>query len=96
MAGGRFDIDAYLRRIGAGGPLKPAAPETLSALHEARCAAVPFENLDILLRNRELVVHGGATPSTVAIRDPEHLLHVLAEDFGLWFPAGTRFSRPEF
>jgi len=265
MAGGRFDIDAYLRRIGAGGPLKPGAPETLSALHEAHCAAVPFENLDILLgkpisleldalqakivggrrggycfeqntlfraaleslgygvsslaaralggvvirprthmlllvdqpgghlvadvgfgghgparpvplaegvetrtgfvghrlrregplwvlqadlagawedlyaftlepqhpvdfvmanhftsthprsplvlnltaqrtrperrailRNRQLVVHEGATPSTLAIRDPEHLLHVLAEDFGLWFPVGTRFSRPEF
>jgi N-hydroxyarylamine O-acetyltransferase len=49
-----------------------------------------------ILRNRELVVHEGGTPSTLAIRDPEHLLQVLAEYFGLWFPVGTRFSRPEF
>jgi hypothetical protein len=30
------------------------------------------------------------------IRDPEHLLLVLEREFGLSFPAGTRFTRPEF
>jgi len=49
-----------------------------------------------ILRNRELVVHEGRPPRTLAVRDPEHLLHLLAEYFGLWFPVGTRFSRPEF
>jgi N-hydroxyarylamine O-acetyltransferase len=49
-----------------------------------------------LLRNRDLVVRqdGAATPTTV--RDPAHLLEVLASVFGLVFPAGTRFARPEF
>jgi len=43
-----FDLDAYLRRIGASGPLRQASPETLAVLHEAHATAVPFENLDIL------------------------------------------------
>ena len=43
-----FDLDAYLARIGYGGPLTPSAG-LLRALHEAHAAAVPFENLDILL-----------------------------------------------
>src|SRR5262245_46685487 len=41
-------LDAYLRRIGYRGP-RAASPEALAALHEAHVAAVPFENLDILL-----------------------------------------------
>jgi len=30
------------------------------------------------------------------VRDPDHLLEVLASHFGLAFAAGTRFRRPEF
>ena len=49
-----------------------------------------------LLRNRDLVVreNGSSTPTTV--RDPDHLLEILDSVFGLAFPTGTRFARPEF
>jgi N-hydroxyarylamine O-acetyltransferase len=43
-----------------------------------------------------LAVRDGATSRTERIRDPDHLLEVLELHFGLSFPAGTRFSRPEF
>ena len=49
-----------------------------------------------ILRNRELVVREDGTSTTAPIRDPEHLLEVLDNVFGLTFPPGTRFSRPEF
>ena len=38
----RLDLDAYLARLG--GP-----PTSLSAIHRAHLAAIPFENLDVLL-----------------------------------------------
>jgi N-hydroxyarylamine O-acetyltransferase len=44
----RLDLDAYLARIGHSGDLTPSA-STLTALHRAHLAAVPFENLDIVL-----------------------------------------------
>jgi N-hydroxyarylamine O-acetyltransferase len=44
----RLDLDAYLDRIGLAGELAPGA-ETLTAVHRAHLAAIPFENLDILL-----------------------------------------------
>jgi len=43
-------IDAYLQRIGYGGPRTPTA-ETLRQLHRAHMFNVPFENLDIPLGN---------------------------------------------
>jgi N-hydroxyarylamine O-acetyltransferase len=46
MAG--IDLDAYLARIGYGGPAA-ASLETLTALHAAQVAAIPFENLTPLL-----------------------------------------------
>jgi len=49
-----------------------------------------------VLRNRDLVVREGGASQTTAVRDPEHLLEVLASHFDLAFPAGTRFSQPEF
>jgi len=42
-----FDLDAYFARIGYGGPAR-ADLATLSALHAAHVAAIPFENLDPL------------------------------------------------
>ena len=50
----------------------------------------------VLLLNRERVVRRGRALESTAIRDPEHLLEVLAADFDLHFPAGTRFSLPAF
>jgi N-hydroxyarylamine O-acetyltransferase len=44
----RLDLDAYLTRIGHTGDLAPSAC-TLAALHRTHVAAVPFENLDIVL-----------------------------------------------
>jgi N-hydroxyarylamine O-acetyltransferase len=43
-----LDLDAYLERTGGGKPLG-ATLEGLASLHRAHCAAIPFENLDILL-----------------------------------------------
>jgi N-hydroxyarylamine O-acetyltransferase len=49
-----------------------------------------------VLRDRELVERHGDAAETTAIRDPEHLLSVLADAFGLVLPAGTRFPVPVF
>ena len=43
-----LDLDAYLARIGERAPLAPSL-DGLASLHRAHCAAIPFENLDILL-----------------------------------------------
>ncbi len=48
LAPAAVDLDAYCRRIGYGGELKPDLA-TLRALHEAHVAAIPFENVDVLL-----------------------------------------------
>jgi N-hydroxyarylamine O-acetyltransferase len=49
-----------------------------------------------VVRNRELTVTTADGDVVAPIRDPQHLLQVLAAEFGLVFPPGTRFSRPEF
>jgi DNA-binding LacI/PurR family transcriptional regulator/arylamine N-acetyltransferase len=43
-----LDLAAYLDRIGCSGDLPPTA-ETLRVLHRAHVAAIPFENLDVVL-----------------------------------------------
>ncbi len=45
------DLDAYCERIGYSGPRQPDLA-TLRALHLHHVAAVPFENLDVLLGRR--------------------------------------------
>lgn len=50
----------------------------------------------VVLRNRDLTLREGGVTTAETIRDPEHLLEVLRDRFGLEFPAGTRFARPEF
>jgi N-hydroxyarylamine O-acetyltransferase len=50
----------------------------------------------LVLRNRDLMLREGGVTTSETIRDPEHLLEVLRDRFGLAFPAGTRFARPEF
>lgn len=42
-------LDAYARRIGRAAPWTVPTHEQLRALHRAHVAAVPFENLDVLL-----------------------------------------------
>ena len=44
----QLDLDAYLNRIGHTGP-RTADAATLAALHRAHVAAIPFENLDVIL-----------------------------------------------
>ena len=44
-----FDLDAYLSRIGYTGP-RTASLTTLRAIHALHPAAIPFENLDPLLK----------------------------------------------
>jgi len=44
----KLDLDAYLRRISYRGPTEPSEV-ALAALHRAHLAAIPFENLDIML-----------------------------------------------
>jgi N-hydroxyarylamine O-acetyltransferase len=43
-----LDVDAYLARIGYGGPIE-ATENVLRGLHRAHATAIPFENLDIVL-----------------------------------------------
>jgi N-hydroxyarylamine O-acetyltransferase len=52
--------------------------------------------LRAMLRDRELTLRDGEGVRTETIGDAGHLVHVLGERFGLWFPAGTRFSAPGF
>jgi N-hydroxyarylamine O-acetyltransferase len=44
-----FDLEAYFGRLGYGGPASPDLP-TLQAIARAHPAAIPFENLNPLLR----------------------------------------------
>ena len=46
--GGDLDLDAYLARVGLSGDLPPTL-DTLTAVHRAHLAAIPFENLNLLL-----------------------------------------------
>src|SRR5947208_16014576 len=46
-------VDAYLKRIGYAGPLKPNS-NLLRDLHRAHLFAIPFENLDIAV-GREII-----------------------------------------
>ena len=48
-----------------------------------------------MLRNRELILDRGATVTRRLLADDDELLAVLAEVFGLRFPAGTRFGYRE-
>ena len=48
MSGG-FDLDAYLDRIGYAGPRTPTH-DVLAAIHFHHALAIPFENLNPLLR----------------------------------------------
>jgi N-hydroxyarylamine O-acetyltransferase len=49
----------------------------------------------LTLLNREFTVrHADGRSETCVIDGPEALLELLAEHFGLHFPAGTRFGPP--
>ncbi|HEY6549527.1 MAG TPA: arylamine N-acetyltransferase, partial [Vicinamibacteria bacterium] len=49
-----------------------------------------------ILRNRDLVVREAGRVETSTVEGPAHLLEVLAAEFDLDFPPGTRFAKPEF
>ena len=49
-----------------------------------------------ILRNRDFTLIASGTGHSETVRDPDHLLAVLDEYFGLSFPAGTRFLKPNF
>lgn len=53
---------------------------------------LPTPEVRTMLRNRELVLDRGATVTRRTLADDDELLAVLAEVFGLRFPAGTRFG----
>ena len=55
-------------------------------------AQLPTPEVRYLLRNRELVLDRGGTATRRVLADDDELLAVLAEVFGLRFPAGTRFG----
>lgn len=46
----RFDLDAYLGRIAYEGPREPSLG-TLRAVVAAHSTAIPFENIDVLLKH---------------------------------------------
>ena len=56
---------------------------------------LPAPEVRYMLRNRELVLDRGATVTRRMLADDDELLAVLAETFGLRFPAGTRFGYRE-
>ncbi len=58
MSGDEFDVDAWLGRIGYGGPRRPDLA-TLAALITAQTAAIPFENVDVLLGRVPKLDHAG-------------------------------------
>lgn len=53
---------------------------------------LPTPEVRTMLRNRELVLDRGGTVTRRVLADDDELLAVLAETFGLRFPAGTRFG----
>jgi N-hydroxyarylamine O-acetyltransferase len=55
-------------------------------------AQLPTPAVRYRLRNRELVLDRGTTVERRALADDDELLAVLADVFGLRFPAGTRFG----
>ena len=55
-----------------------------------------WHELRHLLRNRTYDPLRPGTRVRREIADPEELLRVLADSFGLSFPPGTMFNRPSF
>jgi N-hydroxyarylamine O-acetyltransferase len=56
---------------------------------------LPTPEVRYMLRNRELVLDRGGTVTRRVLADDDELLTVLAEVFGLRFPAGARFGYRE-
>ena len=51
-----IDFDAYFNRIEYSGSRRPTA-ETLRDLHVAHATHIPFENVDVMLREPQVPVH---------------------------------------
>lgn len=63
---GKLDLDAYLARVGHGGPRTPDA-RTLRAVHLAHVRAIPFENLDAVL-GRDILLDVGSLQDKLVTR----------------------------
>lgn len=59
-------------------------------------AQLPAPGVRRILRDRTLTILRGGEVEVAEVQDPEDLLRVLRETFGLDFPAGTRFRSPDF
>jgi hypothetical protein len=55
---------------------------------------LPTPQIRKVLRGRELAVDDGRSVARRTIAGDDELLDVLAGEFGLRFPAGTRFPSP--
>lgn len=75
-----FDLNAYLDRIGWGGPTAPTY-ETLAGVLRAHMERIPFENLDVLL----------GTPISLDIERLQRKL-VVGRRGGYCFEHGTLFA----
>jgi N-hydroxyarylamine O-acetyltransferase len=56
---------------------------------------LPTPDVRTMLRNREFIQDRGTTVTRRELANDDELLAVLAETFGLRFPAGTRFGYRE-
>jgi N-hydroxyarylamine O-acetyltransferase len=70
---------------------------TYPSSHFVRTLTVqlPTPEARTILRDRELTVARGEEVSSRTVGEGEELLRVLTEVFGLEFPPGTRFRRPD-
>jgi N-hydroxyarylamine O-acetyltransferase len=68
-------------------------PESLFV--QTLTAQLPTPDVRYILRNRKLLLDRGPITESRVLANDEELLAVLADTFGLRFPAGTRFGYRE-
>jgi N-hydroxyarylamine O-acetyltransferase len=61
MANNQFDVNAWLSRIGYGGPREPALA-VLRSLVTAHAAAIAYESIDVLLDKPPSLDQGRCNP----------------------------------
>lgn len=76
--------------IEAGNQYVSTHPESLFV--RTLTAQLPTPDVRYILRNRKLLLDRGPTTESRVLADDAELLAVLADTFGLGFPAGTRFG----